>query len=99
MSSEVSPRRAPRPCRCRTPPFRSASPIPSRRRAPSSRPRSPRSRRRRTSRGASRACIDDSVEKARSLLAQNPALAGAAVIAGAAAVGAIVWGLVRVYTR
>ena len=39
--------------------------------------------------------IDDSVEKARTFSRSNPALAGAAVIAGAAAVGAIVWGLVR----
>ena len=43
--------------------------------------------------------IDDSVEKARAFCAANPALAAAAVIAGAAAVGAIVWGLVRLYTR
>ena len=43
--------------------------------------------------------IDDSVEKARTFSQRNPALAAAAVIAGAAAVGAIVWGLIRLYTR
>ena len=43
--------------------------------------------------------IDDSLETARSFSRKNPALAGVAVIAGAAAVGAIIWGLVRVYTR
>ena len=43
--------------------------------------------------------IDDSVEKARTFSQRNPALAATAVIAGAAAAGAIVWGLIRLYTR
>ncbi len=43
--------------------------------------------------------IDDNVEKARAFAKSEPALAAVAVIAGAAAVGAIVWGLVRLYTR
>jgi len=43
--------------------------------------------------------VDDTIEKVRRFTRSNPALAGAAVIAGAAAVGAAVWGLVRVYTR
>ena len=43
--------------------------------------------------------IDDSVSKARSFQRRSPGLAAAAVVAGAAAVGAIVWGLVRAYTR
>jgi len=43
--------------------------------------------------------VDDSIEKARTFSRRNPALAGAAVIAGAAAVGAMIWGLVRAYTR
>jgi|SRR5688572_9896275 hypothetical protein len=43
--------------------------------------------------------IDDNLEMARSFSRKNPALAGVAVIVGAAAVGAIIWGLVRAYTR
>jgi hypothetical protein len=43
--------------------------------------------------------IDDSVETARTFSRKNPALAAVAVIAGAAAVGAVIWGLVRAYTR
>ena len=43
--------------------------------------------------------VDDTFEKVRTFSRSNPALAGAAVIAGAAAVGAVVWGLVRLYTR
>ncbi|MET0811946.1 MAG: hypothetical protein ABWY03_02755 [Microbacterium sp.] len=43
--------------------------------------------------------IDDSVEKARTFQRRSPALAAAAVVAGAALVGAVVWGLVRAYTR
>lgn len=43
--------------------------------------------------------IDDSLDKARTFSRKSPALAAAAVVAGAAAVGAIIWGLVRAYTR
>ena len=43
--------------------------------------------------------IDDSVETARSFSRKNPALAAVAVIGGAAAIGAAIWGLVRLYTR
>jgi hypothetical protein len=43
--------------------------------------------------------IDDSVDSARSFQRRSPGLAAAAVVAGAAVVGAIVWGLVRAYTR
>ena len=43
--------------------------------------------------------IDDNVEKMRTFSRSNPALAAAAVIVGAAAVGAAIWGLVRLYTR
>lgn len=42
---------------------------------------------------------DDAVRRARGFARREPALATAAVIAGAAAVGAIVWALVRAYTR
>ncbi|WP_375385333.1 hypothetical protein [uncultured Microbacterium sp.] len=42
---------------------------------------------------------DERITQARSFTRQNPALATAAVIAGAAAVGGIVWALVRAYTR
>ena len=43
--------------------------------------------------------LDDTVENVRAFSRKNPALAAAAVIAGAAVDGAVVWGLVRVYTR
>ena len=43
--------------------------------------------------------IDDTVEKARTFQRRSPALAAVAVVAGAAAIGAVVWGLVRAYTR
>jgi hypothetical protein len=43
--------------------------------------------------------IDDSVEKARAFQRRNPVAAAAAVVVGAAAIGAIVWGMVRAYTR
>lgn len=43
--------------------------------------------------------IDDNVERARAFSKREPALTAVAVITGAAAVGAIVWGLVRLYTR
>lgn len=43
--------------------------------------------------------VDERVAQARAFQRRNPALAAAAVVVGAAAVGAIVWGLVRAYTR
>lgn len=43
--------------------------------------------------------VDDGVEKARAFQRRSPQLAAAAVIATAAAIGAAVWGLVRLYTR
>jgi len=43
--------------------------------------------------------IDGTVAKARAFSRRNPTGATAAVIAGAAIVGAIVWGAVRLYTR
>jgi len=43
--------------------------------------------------------VDDSIEKARAFAKSDPALAAVAVIAGAVAVGAAVWGLIRLYTR
>ncbi len=43
--------------------------------------------------------IDDSVEKARTFSRRNPALAGVAVVTGALAAGALVWGFIRLYTR
>lgn len=39
------------------------------------------------------------VAKARAFSRQSPAAAAAAVVAGAAAVGLLVWGAVRAYTR
>jgi hypothetical protein len=42
---------------------------------------------------------DRKVTAARSFTRRNPALAAAAVIAGAALVGTAVWGLVRLYAR
>lgn len=43
--------------------------------------------------------VDEKVTQAKAFSRRNPALAAAAVVVGAAAVGAIVWGLVRLYTR
>lgn len=43
--------------------------------------------------------IDEGVAKAREFKRRNPAAAAIAVVAGAAAVGAAVWGFVRLYTR
>lgn len=43
--------------------------------------------------------VDDGVEKARAFQRRNPAAAAVAVVVGAAAIGAAVWGLVRLYTR
>jgi hypothetical protein len=43
--------------------------------------------------------IDDGIEKARAVSKRNPALAAAAVLAGAAAIGAAVWAFVRSYSR
>jgi hypothetical protein len=43
--------------------------------------------------------VDDGVEQARAFQRRNPALAAVAVIVGAAAIGAAVWGFVRLYTR
>ncbi|WP_137846410.1 hypothetical protein [Microbacterium sp. 2FI] len=43
--------------------------------------------------------VDDGVDKARAFKRRSPALAAVAVIAGAAAIGGAVWGLVRLYTR
>jgi hypothetical protein len=43
--------------------------------------------------------VDDLADKARAFYKSEPVIATAALIAGAAAVGAAVWGLVRAYTR
>ena len=43
--------------------------------------------------------VDEGVEKARAFQRRNPAAAAVAVVVGAAAIGAAVWGLVRLYTR
>ena len=43
--------------------------------------------------------VDEGVEQARAFRRRNPALTAVAVVLGAAAVGAAVWGLVRLYTR
>ncbi|MEZ3161914.1 hypothetical protein AB1K54_15470 [Microbacterium sp. BWT-B31] len=43
--------------------------------------------------------IDRNLSKARAFQRRSPALATAAVVASAAAVGAIVWAAVRAYTR
>ncbi|WP_439590989.1 hypothetical protein [Microbacterium sp.] len=42
---------------------------------------------------------DEGIAKARTFVRRNPALGVAAVIASAAVVGAVVWGVVRAYTR
>ena len=42
---------------------------------------------------------DEEVAEARAFTRRNPAAATAAVVAGAAAVGTIVWALVRAYAR
>ena len=43
--------------------------------------------------------VDDGITKARDFQRRNPAAAAVAVIVGAVAVGAAVWGFVRLYTR
>lgn len=43
--------------------------------------------------------INEGIEKARTFSKRNPALAAAAVVTAAAAIGAVVWGFVRSYTR
>lgn len=43
--------------------------------------------------------VDQAVTKARSFNRRSPALTAVAVVVGAAAVGAAVWGFVRLYTR
>lgn len=43
--------------------------------------------------------VDEGVEKARAFQRRNPAAAAVVVVVGAAAIGAAVWGLVRLYTR
>lgn len=43
--------------------------------------------------------VDDTVVKARTFARRKPVLAAAAVVGAAVAVGAVVWGAVRAYTR
>ncbi|MCP2635755.1 hypothetical protein K0817_004140 [Microbacterium sp. HD4P20] len=43
--------------------------------------------------------VDDGVTKARAFQRRNPTAATVAVVVGAVAIGAAVWGLVRLYTR
>jgi hypothetical protein len=43
--------------------------------------------------------VDEGVEKARAFSRRSPGMAAAGVVAAAAAIGAAVWGLVRLYTR
>lgn len=43
--------------------------------------------------------VDRKVEEARTFTRRNPAISAAAVVAGAAAVGLLVWSMVRAYTR
>lgn len=43
--------------------------------------------------------VDRGVSEARTFTRRNPALGAAAIVAGAALVGAAVWGLVRLYSR
>ena len=43
--------------------------------------------------------VDEGVTKARAFQRRNPVAAAASVVVGAVAIGAAVWGLVRLYTR
>ena len=43
--------------------------------------------------------VDRTLVQARTFTKRNPAISAATVVAGAAAVGLIVWSLVRAYTR
>jgi hypothetical protein len=43
--------------------------------------------------------VDERVDQARTFTRRHPTLGVAAVVAGAALVGTVVWGLVRAYTR
>lgn len=43
--------------------------------------------------------VDDTIAKARAFQRRNPTAAAAAIVAGAATVGLVVWGFVRLYTR
>ncbi|GAA5196167.1 hypothetical protein [Microbacterium jejuense] len=43
--------------------------------------------------------VDERVAQARAFNRSNPALAAVAVVVGAVAIGAAVWGAVRLYTR
>lgn len=43
--------------------------------------------------------VDRSLVQARDFTQRNPAISAATVVAGAAAVGLLVWSLVRAYTR
>ena len=43
--------------------------------------------------------VDEGVAKARAFQRRNPTAAAVAVIVGAAAIGAAVWGIVRLYSR
>lgn len=43
--------------------------------------------------------VDERVAQARAFQRRNPALAAVAVVVGAVAIGAAVWGAVRLYTR
>ena len=43
--------------------------------------------------------LDERIEQARAFNRRNPALTAVAVVVGAAAIGAAVWGFVRHYTR
>lgn len=43
--------------------------------------------------------VDEGVAQARAFQRRSPGLAAAAVVVGAVAVGAAVWGFVRLYTR
>lgn len=43
--------------------------------------------------------VDEGVARARAFQQRNPVVAAVAVVVGAAAIGAAVWGFVRLYTR